>query len=201
MGLQQGRLWVVLDGVWYKGREQQEKKINHLEESHWWEKPAQLMWEVQLGKLLLCRDSLHAGHCPWNKTACPSNLCLNGLIFTMTFQPCKHPCRQHTHANTGGKKTLENKYSSIYFPIRGKTTQRARKPALFQGSPGPADVPRAAEKSVCGKGQCLHYTPRLLPPHHVHLSGRQKGDGSGAQGSKVALENCDSTRIHLSVCI
>lgn len=96
------------------------------------------------------------------------------------------------------KNPLENKYSRIYFPIRGKTTQRARKPALFQGSPGPADVPRAAEKSVCGKGQCLHYTPRLLPPRHVHLPGRQKGDGSGAQGSKVALENWICLQQHIN---
>lgn len=107
--------------------------------------------------------------------------------------------------NTGGKKTLENKYSSINFPIRGKTTQRARKPALFLSSPGPADVPRAAEKSVCGKGQCLHYTPRLLPPPHVHhLPGRHEGGGPGTQESKVAWKTacvCDNTLIHLSVCI
>lgn len=68
---------------------------------------------------------------------------------------------------------------------------------MFLSSPGPADVPRAAEKSVCGKGQCLHYTPRLPPPPHVHhLPGRHEGGGPGTQGSKVALENCMCLRQH-----
>lgn len=35
----------------------------------------------------------------------PTNPCLNGLIFTMPLQPRRHPCRQRTHANTGGKKS------------------------------------------------------------------------------------------------
>lgn len=118
--------------------------------------------------------------------------CLSSLAGTLA---------DNAHMLTLGEKNpLENKYSRIYFPIRGKTTPRARKPALFQGSPGPADVPRAVEKSVCGKGQCLHYTPGLLPPRHVHLPGRQKGAGSGAQGSKVALENWICLRQHTDIC-
>lgn len=53
-GVQQVRLWVLLNGVWYKCRDRWGKRVKNAEETQCREKPAQL-----------------TGHCSWNKTACP----------------------------------------------------------------------------------------------------------------------------------
>lgn len=105
----QGKMWVegkgsaasqTTSGIGWgvvPGQRTAREEKNHPEESHWWEKPAQLMWEAQLGKLLLCRDSLHAGHCPWNKTACPYKSLSERSYFHHDFPALQAPL-QTTHA-------------------------------------------------------------------------------------------------------
>ena len=52
---------------------------------------------------------------------------------------------------------------------------------MFPDFPGPADVLRPLEKSICGKGQAAATAP--CPPS------QQRGGGLWVQGSKTALKN------------
>lgn len=89
-GVQQVRLWVVSNGIWYKRRDGRGKRVKNAEETQCREKPAQV-----------------TETCPETRQLVPTYLPLNHLIVTMTFHHYRLSCGHNTRADTGTKQ-LQN---------------------------------------------------------------------------------------------